>query len=85
MLSLFCACSLSSIYSFSPNKISGWASMLGVFSEKKPRGMEERGSSFETEVTCSAENTSAELSLCQLIDTSSLDQPTVTRPVAKAS
>lgn len=55
----------------------------GFFSETNTHGMQERGRSFETEVTCSAENTSAELSLCQLIETSSFDKPAVTRPVAK--
>lgn len=52
------------------NKISGRASVL-AFSEMKKHGMQERGSSFKMEVTCSAENTSVDLSLCQLIQTNS--------------
>lgn len=53
-------------HSLSPSRISGRASML-AFSETKKCGMQESGSSFNTEVTCSAENTSAELSLYQLM------------------
>lgn len=41
------------------------------FSEMKKCGTQERGISFKMEVTCSAENTSSELSLCQLIQANS--------------